>query len=45
MQIMPCFEKAEIMSVVNGPITYSPDVLPLIGPTKIQNLWSALGFA
>jgi dimethylglycine dehydrogenase len=45
MKILPCFEKAEIMTVVNGPITYSPDVLPLVGPTRINNLWSALGFS
>jgi len=45
MQILPCFANAEIMSVVNGPITYTPDVLPMIGPTRIPNMWAALGFA
>jgi len=30
--------------VVNGPITYSPDVLPLIGPCRLANMWLAVGF-
>ncbi len=38
-------QNAEIQSVVNGPITYSPDVLPLLGPTgAADNLWMAVGF-
>ncbi len=38
-------QNAEIQSVVNGPITYSPDVLPLLGPTvQADNLWMAVGF-
>ena len=38
-------KNAEIQSVVNGPITYSPDVLPLLGPTvQADNLWMAVGF-
>ena len=45
MQLLPCFANAEIQSVVNGPITYAPDVLPMIGPTRIPNMWAALGFA
>ncbi len=44
MKLMPCFQSAEIQSVVNGPITYSPDVLPLIGPTRLANMWLAVGF-
>ena len=31
MELIPSFQNAEIQSVVNGPITYSPDILPMIG--------------
>ena len=31
--------------MVNGPITYTPDVLPAIGPTLMPNMWLAVGFA
>ncbi|MGI9355919.1 MAG: GcvT family protein, partial [Rhizobiaceae bacterium] len=31
VQRLPCLETAGIQSVVNGPITYTPDGLPLIG--------------
>ncbi|MDA8870078.1 FAD-dependent oxidoreductase [Rhizobiaceae bacterium] len=32
MTLLPCLETAGIHSVVNGPITYTPDGLPLVGP-------------
>ena len=44
MESFPCFAEAEIQSVVNGPITYSPDILPLVGPTLLPNMWVAVGF-
>ena len=31
MELLPCLETAGIRSVVNGPITYTPDGLPLVG--------------
>ena len=34
-----------LQSVVAGPITYSPDILPMIGPTHhLTNYWLAIGF-
>ena len=44
MEAFPCFANAEIQSVVNGPITYTPDILPMVGPTMIPNMWVAVGF-
>ncbi|KAF0299207.1 Dimethylglycine dehydrogenase, mitochondrial [Amphibalanus amphitrite] len=44
MERIPCFGQASIQSVVNGPITYSPDVLPMVGPTLLPNMWVAVGF-
>lgn len=44
MELVPCFAHANIQSVVNGPITYTPDVLPLIGPDMLPNMWIAAGF-
>lgn len=44
MEIMPSFKTANIQSVVNGPITYAPDGLPIIGPSEAPNLWLAVGF-
>ena len=29
---LPCLESAGIHSIINGPITYTPDGLPLVGP-------------
>ena len=34
----------QIQSVVNGPITYTPDLLPMVGPTLLPNMWLAVGF-
>lgn len=44
MEVMPCFAEANIQSVVNGPITYTPDLLPLLGPHLLPNMWLAAGF-
>ena len=44
MEAFPCFQTAEILSVVNGPITYTPDILPMVGPTRLPNMWLAVGF-
>ena len=44
MEAFPCFASAEIQSVVNGPITYTPDILPMVGPTLLPNMWVAVGF-
>ncbi|KAK3887374.1 hypothetical protein Pcinc_008492 [Petrolisthes cinctipes] len=43
MELMPCFASASIQSVVNGPITYTPDLLPLMGPHTQPNMWIAAG--
>ena len=45
MDLVPCFAEAQIQSQVNGPITYTPDVLPMVGPTLMPNMWLAVGFA
>ncbi|XP_037094582.1 dimethylglycine dehydrogenase, mitochondrial-like, partial [Pollicipes pollicipes] len=45
MELLLCFAGASIQSVVNGPITYSPDVLPMVGPTLLPNMWAAVGFS
>ena len=41
---LPCLRDAGIRSVVNGPITYSADGLPLVGPTPgLVNAYSIIG--
>lgn len=45
MNLTPCFRNASIQTIVAGPITYSPDVLPLVGPHQgLHNYWVAVGF-
>ena len=45
MERFPCMQNAEIASVIAGPITYTPDILPMIGPMpEVPNYWVALGF-
>ena len=45
MDRFPCLQTADIGSVVAGPITYTPDILPMVGPfPEIHNYWLALGF-
>ncbi|XP_038068616.1 dimethylglycine dehydrogenase, mitochondrial-like [Patiria miniata] len=44
MQRVPVLQNADIQSVVCGPITYSPDVLGMIGPYQgLRNFWLACG--
>ena len=41
----PVLAEAEIMRTVSGPITYSPDGLPMVGPYQgLRNYWCAVGF-
>lgn len=45
MEMIPVLAKADIQSVVSGPIIYSPDLLPLLGPFQgLRNYWAAVGF-
>jgi dimethylglycine dehydrogenase len=45
MDMVPVLRDAEIQRVVCGPITYSPDILPMIGPVRgLHNYWCAVGF-
>ena len=45
MERFPCAAEAEIASVIAGPITYTPDILPMAGPMpEIHNYWCAIGF-
>jgi dimethylglycine dehydrogenase len=40
MKRVPCLEHAGIKTIVNGPISYTPDGSPLIGPAwGVRNLW------
>ncbi|CAH3022869.1 unnamed protein product [Porites evermanni] len=44
MERIPVLADANIASVVAGPITYSPDVLGVIGPSfDLPNMWLAVG--
>lgn len=44
MEMIPVLKKAEIASVVAGPITYTPDVIGLLGPShEVYNYWLATG--
>ncbi len=43
---VPCFEKGGVKDCVNGPICYTPDGNPLIGPApNIRNFYVAEGFS
>ncbi|KAI4540107.1 hypothetical protein MJG53_020712, partial [Ovis ammon polii x Ovis aries] len=45
MDLVPVLKKADIIRTVNGPITYSPDILPMVGPHQgVRNYWVAVGF-
>ncbi|XP_054843125.1 dimethylglycine dehydrogenase, mitochondrial isoform X2 [Eublepharis macularius] len=45
MEMVPVLKKADIINVVAGPITYSPDILPMVGPHQsVRNYWVAIGF-
>jgi dimethylglycine dehydrogenase len=46
MSRMPALHEAGLKRVVNGPITYTPDGNPLLGPAPgCRNLWLACGFS
>ena len=41
----PCFQIAEIQSATSGPITYTPDILPMVGPVpEMENYWCTFVF-
>jgi dimethylglycine dehydrogenase len=43
---MPCFEKGGVKTVYNGPICYTPDGNPILGPAPgLANLYLAEGFS
>lgn len=45
MERFPCVKDADIASTIAGPITYTPDILPMIGPfPEVPNYWCAIGF-
>eukprot|EP00076_Gallus_gallus_P007601 XP_003643002.1 dimethylglycine dehydrogenase, mitochondrial [Gallus gallus] len=45
MEMVPVLKKANIINTVSGPITYSPDILPMVGPHQgVRNYWVAIGF-
>ncbi|XP_053557345.1 dimethylglycine dehydrogenase, mitochondrial [Bombina bombina] len=45
MEMVPVLKKADIINIVSGPITYTPDILPMVGPHQgVQNYWVAVGF-
>lgn len=45
MEMIPVLKKADIINVVSGPITYTPDLLPMVGPYQgVRNYWMAIGF-
>ncbi|XP_030049095.1 dimethylglycine dehydrogenase, mitochondrial [Microcaecilia unicolor] len=45
MEMVPVLKKADILNIVSGPITYTPDILPMVGPHQgFRNYWVAVGF-
>ncbi|XP_014449795.1 dimethylglycine dehydrogenase, mitochondrial [Alligator mississippiensis] len=45
MAMVPVLKQADIINTVAGPITYSPDILPMVGPHQgVRNYWVAIGF-
>ncbi|XP_007066755.2 dimethylglycine dehydrogenase, mitochondrial isoform X1 [Chelonia mydas] len=45
MTMVPVLKQADIINTVAGPITYSPDILPMVGPHQgVRNYWVAIGF-
>lgn len=45
MEMVPVLKKADIINIVSGPITYTPDLLPMVGPHHgARNYWTAIGF-
>uniref|UniRef100_A0A8C4PB18 Dimethylglycine dehydrogenase n=1 Tax=Dromaius novaehollandiae TaxID=8790 RepID=A0A8C4PB18_DRONO len=45
MEMVPVLKQADIINTIAGPITYSPDILPMVGPHQgVRNYWVAIGF-
>uniref|UniRef100_A0A673B321 Dimethylglycine dehydrogenase n=1 Tax=Sphaeramia orbicularis TaxID=375764 RepID=A0A673B321_9TELE len=45
MEMVPVLKNADIINIVSGPITYTPDLLPMVGPHHgVRNYWTAIGF-
>ncbi|KAI1905233.1 hypothetical protein AGOR_G00014010 [Albula goreensis] len=45
MEMVPVLKNADIINIVSGPITYTPDLLPMVGPHQgVLNYWTAIGF-
>lgn len=45
MEMVPVLKTADIVNIVSGPITYTPDLLPMVGPHQgVRNYWAAIGF-
>lgn len=45
MEMVPVLKTADIINIVSGPITYTPDLLPMVGPHQgARNYWTAIGF-
>lgn len=45
MEMVPVLKTADIINIVSGPITYTPDLLPMVGPHQgVRNYWTAIGF-
>lgn len=45
MEMIPVLKKADIINIVSGPITYTPDLLPMVGPHQgVRNYWTLIGF-
>ncbi|KAG7477042.1 hypothetical protein MATL_G00089150 [Megalops atlanticus] len=45
MEMVPVLKNADIINIVSGPITYTPDLLPMVGPHQgVRNYWTAIGF-
>ncbi|KAJ8286966.1 hypothetical protein GJAV_G00045430 [Gymnothorax javanicus] len=45
MEMVPVLKTADIINIVSGPITYTPDLLPMMGPHRgVRNYWTAIGF-
>uniref|UniRef100_A0A4W5MGJ1 Dimethylglycine dehydrogenase n=1 Tax=Hucho hucho TaxID=62062 RepID=A0A4W5MGJ1_9TELE len=45
MEMVPVLKNAGIINIVSGPITYTPDLLPMVGPHQgARNHWTAISF-
>lgn len=46
MERIPAMENAGIQNITSGPICYTPDVLPIVGPVQgLPNFWVANGMS